>query len=175
MSTYLCKLPRFYILVSIFLPCDAMLSWYMLLSCVCVSVASWCSTKMAQLMELIFGIEASFCVFYTMLWGNLGNSKNNGTCFWDFVLHCELRKFCHCKSILGAVNEDEDGEVYSFFILFIYFFYSHRRRFTTVDCQCNTHAAYSLLGLQYECVVTRTSHIPSVAVESREPVDRISE
>ena len=47
--------------------------------CRCVSVTSQNSIKMVQWIELIFGMEASFHLSYTVLVRNLGNSKNKGT------------------------------------------------------------------------------------------------
>jgi len=43
---------------------------------------------------------ASFHPSYTVLKGNSGISKNNGTSFWNFVLNSRLRKFCFDISIV---------------------------------------------------------------------------
>ena len=70
-----------------FLPRDAMLARYMLWPCVCMclcvclclSVTSRNSTKTAQWIELIFGMDASFHLSYTaVLQENSGNPKIRG-------------------------------------------------------------------------------------------------
>ena len=43
------------------------------------------SIKTAKWIELIFDMDVSFHLTYTVFYGNLGNSKNKGTSFWDFV------------------------------------------------------------------------------------------
>ena len=60
------------VMVVQFLPCITILAWYMLWPFVCLSVCicvvtSWCPTKMAKWIELIFfGMEASFDLSYTV-------------------------------------------------------------------------------------------------------------
>jgi len=38
-----------------------------------------------------FGIQAKFCLFYTVLYRNLGSSKNKGTSLWNFVPNSGLK------------------------------------------------------------------------------------
>ena len=77
------------------------------------------------------------------------NSNNKGTSLWDFAPKSGFRKFRHSKSIVGAVNKDDDGELYL----------SHlRRSLSNIDRQCGTHTADSLLGLRNESVDCNTQH-----------------
>ena len=82
----------------------------------------------------------------------------------EFVLNSGPKKFRHDKSIAGDVNKDDDGELYL----------SHLRcRFSTVDRLCDTHPAYTFYGTN-PLIVTRTSHILSVATKFHEADDKIS-
>ena len=60
---------------------------------VCLSVTIRCSIEMAERIELVFGMWASFHPPYTVLKGNSVISKNKGTSLWNFVLNSGLRKF----------------------------------------------------------------------------------
>ena len=55
---------------------------------------------MAERIELVFGMWASFHPSYTVLKGNSVISKNKGTSLWNFVLNSGLRKFRHGMSIV---------------------------------------------------------------------------
>jgi len=74
-----------------FLPRDAMLS-----SCVCLfvrpSVRSWYCITTTERIELVFGVKASFYLSHTVLYENLGISKNSCTSLWHFVSNSELRQ-----------------------------------------------------------------------------------
>jgi len=58
---------------------------------------------MAVQIELVFGTGASFCQCYTVLKGNSGISKNNGTSLLNFVPNSGLTKFCFGISIVERV------------------------------------------------------------------------
>jgi len=68
--------------------------------CVRPSITSRCSTKMAERIELVFGMRASFHLSYTVLKRKSVISKNKSTSLWNFVLNSGLRKFRHCISIV---------------------------------------------------------------------------
>ena len=55
---------------------------------------------MAERIELVFGVWASFHPSYTVLKGNSVTCKNKGTSLWNFVLNSGLRKFRHGVSIV---------------------------------------------------------------------------
>ena len=55
-----------------------------------LSVTSRCSTTMAERIELVFGMCASFHPSYTVLKGNSVISKNKGTSLWNFVVKSGL-------------------------------------------------------------------------------------
>jgi len=61
----------------------------------CLSVTSWCSIEMAERIELVLGMCASFYPSYTVLKGISVISKNKGTPLCNSVLNSGLRKFCH--------------------------------------------------------------------------------
>ena len=65
-----------------------------------LSVTSRSSTETDELIELGFGMWASFHPSYTVLKGNSVISKNKGTSLWNFVLNSWLRKFRHGISIV---------------------------------------------------------------------------
>ena len=65
-----------------------------------LSVTSRSSTKMAERIELVFGMWASFHPSYTVLKEKSVISKNKGTSLWNFVLNSGLRKFRHGISIV---------------------------------------------------------------------------
>ena len=67
---------------------------------VCLSVTSRCSIEMDGRIELVFGMQASFDQFYTVLSGNSGSYKNKGTSFWNFVQNSGLAQFCSGISIV---------------------------------------------------------------------------
>jgi len=83
-----------------FLPRDAMhpRSWPW--ACVCLSVRSRSSVEMAEWIEPVFGMWASFHPSYTVLKANSVISKNKGTSLWNIVLNSGLRKFRHGTSIV---------------------------------------------------------------------------
>jgi len=62
----------------------------------------WYCTKTAEQIELVLAFPS---LFYTLLEGNSGISKNKVTSLQNFNPNSELRKFCNCTSIVsGAVN-----------------------------------------------------------------------
>jgi len=65
-----------------------------------VSVTSRSSIRMAERIELVFGMWASFHPSYSVLKANSVISKNKGTSLWNFVLNSGLRKFCHGISMV---------------------------------------------------------------------------
>ena len=67
---------------------------------VSVFVTSRCSIKMAERIELVFGMGASFHLSHTVLKGNSGVFKNKGTSLWNFVTGSGLGKFCFVISIV---------------------------------------------------------------------------
>jgi len=60
--------------------------------CLCSSVTSQCSVEMAERIELIFGMWASFHPSYAVLKATSVISKNKGTSLWNFVLNSGLKK-----------------------------------------------------------------------------------
>ena len=88
-----------------------MLAWYMLWPCVCmcVSVTSQCSAKMAQWIELIFGIEATLC------YKEIRVTLKIRVLPPDFVQNAELRTFCHGDwSRMSALDKSEGRRPWSF-------------------------------------------------------------
>jgi len=51
-----------------------------------------------------FGLETSFHLSHTVLWGNLGISKSDGTSDWNLVPNSALRKFRRGKSIASSTK-----------------------------------------------------------------------
>ena len=56
--------------------------------------------QIAEWFELVFGMGASFHLFYTVLKGNSGILKDKGTSLWNFVPNYGLRKFCFGISVV---------------------------------------------------------------------------
>jgi len=50
-----------------------------------------------------FGIEFTLDLSYTVLEGNSGISKNQGTSLWNFVQNSGLRKLRNCTSTVASV------------------------------------------------------------------------
>jgi len=87
---------------------DAMLARYWLSPCVCpsvcLSVTRRHDVETAGRIKLVFGLKAIVGLSYTVLQGNLANSKNTGTSRWNIVpnsrlrtispLHIDRRKCC---------------------------------------------------------------------------------
>ena len=66
-----------------------------------VSVASlYCIETIGRIERDFFGMEASFHLSHTVLYGNSGISKNKDTSLWNFVRNSGLRKFRHGKSMV---------------------------------------------------------------------------
>ena len=84
---------------------------YALALCLCVSVTSRCYTKMAQWIELVFAVAASFTMLCCK---KLGNSNIKGTSIWNFVQDFGLRKFhTASRSLLHAVHKDQQWSSFS--------------------------------------------------------------
>ena len=139
-----------------------MLAQYMLYG-PCLSVTSRCSAKTSEWIELICGMEASFDLgpYHTLcckeIWSTLKiRLLSSGTLS---LTRSGLRKFRQGSSIVGAVNEDDDGQLYL----------SHLRHTPLLGCRPSmryTHFVYSLQGYGTSpLIVKRTSRIPSVALE----------
>ena len=74
---------------------DAILAWYWLspsvCPSVCLSVTRRYDVETAGRIELVFGVKAIVGLSYTVLQGNLANSKNADTSLWNFVPNSRLR------------------------------------------------------------------------------------
>jgi len=59
----------------------------------------------AEWIELIFGVESTAGLSYTVLWGNSGISKNNGSSLWNTVSQAlVLEKFRHGTSTVAGAS-----------------------------------------------------------------------
>jgi len=69
----------------------------------CKSVTSWYCIKTDERIELIFGIDTTLHLSYTVLEGNSGMSKNKRTLYQ--TLDFKSLKFCNCTStVTSTVN-----------------------------------------------------------------------
>ena len=87
--------------------------WHCVCLSVCLSVTSRSSIKTAQWIELIFGMEVSFHLSYTVLYRNADNSKNNGTSSGTLSRMQDLEYFASASGrCRGAVNKSikTDGD-----------------------------------------------------------------
>ena len=66
---------------------------------------------MAERIELVFGMWASFHPSYTVLKEKSVISKNKGTSLWNFVLNSGLRKFRHGISIVETCHQLSSAKV----------------------------------------------------------------
>ena len=72
---------------------DAMLARVLALApCLRLSATSRCSSETAERIELVFGMESSFRLSYTVLQRNSGIFKNKDTSLWNFVPYSGLQK-----------------------------------------------------------------------------------
>jgi len=69
-----------------------------------LTVTSRCSIERDEQIDLVFGMQVSFEQSYTVLRGNLGIYKNNGTSFWNFFIKHILWKLRHGISIIKRVS-----------------------------------------------------------------------
>ena len=71
-------------------------------SCVCLSVTSPCSIETDERIELVFGVVASFHLFYAVLKGNSGISKIRALLSGTLSQTPDLKKFCFGISIVDT-------------------------------------------------------------------------
>ena len=78
----------------------------------CLSVTSGSSVKTNEWIEPIFVMEAIIGLSYSVLIGNLGIFKNNGSWFWNLVRNSELSRFSALPQINVFVEWDSGNDFY---------------------------------------------------------------